>query len=78
MPRYQRAYVAATQRFFLVKNRWWETVAMFVIAFTLFRPDVYRDWLFAPFSVTPVAAMQPVIDGLKPGDNMRLRVEVKE
>jgi hypothetical protein len=72
------SFAAATQRFFLVKNHWWETVAMLVIAFTLFRPDVYRDWFFAPFSVTPVAAMQPVIDNLKPGDNMRLRVEVEE
>ena len=50
------SFAAATQHFFLVKNRWWETVAMFVIAFTLFRPDIYRDWFFAPFSVTPVVS----------------------
>jgi TRAP transporter 4TM/12TM fusion protein len=72
------SFAAATQHHFLVKNRWWETVAMLVIAFTLFRPDIYRDWFFVPYSVTPIAAMQPVIDSLKPGDNMRLRVEVEE
>ena len=72
------SFAAATQRYFLVANRWWETVAMLAIAFTLFRPDIYRDWFFAPFSVTPVATMQSVIDGLKPDQNMRLRIEVEE
>ncbi len=72
------SFAAATQHHFLVKNRWWETVALLVVAFTLFRPDIYRDWFAAPYSVTPAENMQPMIDRLKPGDNMRLRIEVEE
>ena len=72
------SFAAATQQHFLVKSRVWETIALLFVAFTLFRPDIYRDWFFAPYRVAPVAQMQPVIDALKPGENMRLRIEVEE
>ncbi len=72
------AFAAATHRFFLVDNRLWETLALLLVTFSLFRPDVYRDWLHPPFSVKPVGEMQAVIEGLKPGQNMRLRIEVEE
>jgi hypothetical protein len=72
------AFAAATHRYFLVASRWWESIALLVVAFSLFRPDIYRDWFFPPFSVVPATAMQSTIAGLKPGDRMRLRIEVEE
>jgi hypothetical protein len=72
------SFAAATQRHFLVPNRGWETLALLFVAFTLFRPDVYRDMFFPPFSVQPAAQMQPTIAALQPGQNMRLRIEVSE
>ncbi len=72
------AFAAATHGYFLVPSRRWETAALLVVAFSLFRPDVYRDWFFPPFSVTPVEQVPAVIAALKPGDNMRLRIEVEE
>jgi TRAP transporter 4TM/12TM fusion protein len=71
-------FAAATQGFFLVRNRKWETVVLVLVTFTLFRPDIYRDWLYTPYSVKPVGEMQEVISRLKPGENMRLRIEVTE
>ncbi len=71
-------FAAVTQGFFLTRNRAWETVAMVLITFTLFRPDIYRDWFYAPYSVAPVTQLQAEIDKLKPDQNMRLRIEVEE
>jgi TRAP-type uncharacterized transport system fused permease subunit len=71
-------FAAVTQGFFLTRNRAWEAVAMALITFTLFRPDIYRDWFFAPYSVAPVTQLQAEISKLKPDQNMRLRIEVEE
>ncbi len=71
-------FAAVTQGFFFVRNRAWETAVLVVVTFTLFRPDIYRDWFYAPYSVAPVTQLQAEIDKLKPDDNMRLRIEVEE
>ena len=71
-------FAAATQGFFLTRNRAWETAILLLITFTLFRPDIYRDWFYAPYRVAPVEQMQAVIDELKVDQNMRLRIEVED
>ena len=71
-------FAAVTQGYFFARNRILEAVALVVVAFSLFRPDIYRDWLYAPYSVAPVEKMQSVISQLKVDDNMRLRIEVEE
>ncbi len=71
-------FAAATQGFFLVRNRMWETAVLLLITFTLFRPDIYRDWFYAPYRVVPVEKVQEVIEQLKVDENMRLRIEVEE
>ena len=71
-------FAAATQGFFFTRNRKWETVALLLITFSLFRPDIYRDWFYTPYRVAPVGEMQAVIDNLKVDQNMRLRIEVEE
>ena len=42
-------FVAATQNWLLTRNRWYETVALLLICFTLFRPGFWLDQLQAPF-----------------------------
>ncbi len=42
------AFAAATQGFFLTKSRIWETVALIVVAFTLFRPGFWWDMAYPP------------------------------
>ncbi len=71
-------FAAATQGFFIARSRKWETAALLLITFSLFRPDIYRDWFYAPYSVVPVEKMQTVINQLKVDQNMRLRIEVEE
>lgn len=68
-------FAAATQGFFLVKNRIWETVALLLVAFTLFRPGFWLDQIAPPFDdIDPVQIVE--VAGEKPADSMiRLAVE---
>ncbi len=48
-------FASATQGWFLTKNRIWETVAMLLVAFTLFRPGFWLDMISPPFEENPGA-----------------------
>ncbi|NWN92326.1 TRAP transporter permease [Marinobacter adhaerens] len=64
-------FSAATQGFWFTKTRWWETVGLLLIAFTLFRPGFWWDEVYPPTQERPgsellqhvedVPAGQPVI-----------------
>ena len=67
-------FAAATQGWFLAKNRFYETIALLLIAFTLFRPGFWMDMVSAPFDeVTPAEINQAAADTM-PGNDLRLRV----
>ena len=65
------AFAAATQRYFLVRNRIWESLVLLLIAFTLFRPGFWLDQVSPPFEpvtgdqILSVVADQPADAGLK-------------
>ena len=42
-------FAAATQGYFFVKNKVWETVALLLVAFTLFRPGYWLDQVASPY-----------------------------
>ncbi|MFD1696112.1 TRAP transporter permease [Roseibium aestuarii] len=46
-------FAAATQGYFLAKSRIWETAALLVVAFTLFRPGFWLDYVQPPFIDRP-------------------------
>jgi hypothetical protein len=46
-------FAAATQGFWLVRSKWWETVALLLIAFTLFRPGFWLDMVQPPYDERP-------------------------
>lgn len=58
-------FAAATQGFWMVKSRIWETVALLLIAFTLFRPGFWLDYVQPPYDektgieAVELAASQP-------------------
>ena len=51
---------------------------MLLITFSLFRPDIYRDYFYTPYRVAPVEQLQAVVNELQVDQNMRLRIEVEE
>src|SRR5262245_42859983 len=67
-------FVAATQRWLLTWNRWYETLALLLICFTLFRPSYWLDRVEAPFDPRPAANIISVADALPQGSTLRFRV----
>jgi TRAP transporter 4TM/12TM fusion protein len=68
-------FAAATQRWFLTKNRWWETLTMLLIAFTLFRPGYFWDRIYPPLIEKPATELVQILDNLEPGSQLRLEVK---
>ncbi len=60
-------FAAATQGWFLVRNKIWESVALLLIAFTLFRPGYWLDKIQAPFYSQPSDKTFEVVDSATAG-----------
>ena len=69
------AFAAATQGFFLTKSRIWETVALLLVAFTLFRPGFWWDMVFPPLSEEPAANLEQVVGAMDPGAQVRIKLK---
>ena len=67
-------FVAATQHWLLTRNRWYETLALLLICFTLFRPGYWLDQLQAPFDARPPSEIMSVAESIPQGLTMRFRV----
>lgn len=69
------AFAAATQGWFVIKSRWWETFALLVIAFTLFRPGYFWDKVYPPLIEKAPTELVQVLDTLDPGSQLRLKLK---
>jgi len=64
-------FAAATQGFFLVRNRIWESLLLLLIAFTLFRPGFWLDQIqppremVEPTKIAEIAAEKPADDQIR-------------
>jgi len=67
-------FVSATQNWLVTRNRWYETVALLLICFTLFRPGYWLDQLQAPFDTRPASDIVSVADTIPRGSTLRFRV----
>ncbi|NNE88045.1 MAG: TRAP transporter permease [Silicimonas sp.] len=67
-------FAAATQGWFLARNRFYESIALLLVAFTLFRPGFWMDMVVPPFeNVAPAAIEQAAMD-TPVGENLRLEI----
>ena len=67
-------FAAATQGFFLVRNKVWETVALLLITFTLFRPGFWMDMIVPPLESVPATQIEDVAAKMPADAQVRLRV----
>lgn len=67
-------FAAATQGWFLAKNRFYETLALLLIAFTLFRPGFWMDMVFPPYTEEAPAELVQAAADTPAGQDLRLRV----
>ena len=68
-------FAAATQGHWLVKNRWWDTVVLLLVAFMLFRPGYFWDKIDPPFKDMPGTQIFQIADTMEPGETIRFVVE---
>jgi len=68
------AFAAATQGYFIVRSRIWETAILLVVAFTLFRPGFWWDMVYPPLQSVPGAQVMAVATAA--AENAQLRVRV--
>jgi len=67
-------FAAATQGWFFTKSKIWETVALLMIAFTLFRPGFLLDKIAPPFDERPGIEAMKIAEGMPEGAKMRIRL----
>ncbi len=67
-------FAAATQGWFLFKSRVWESVALLLIAFTLFRPGFWLDYVSPPFEERPGYEALALAEDMPDGATMRIRI----
>lgn len=68
-------FAAATQGWFLVRSRWYESLLLLLIAFTLFRPGYWMDQLQDPWQPIAPEAFVQTLGEVKPKTLLRLRVQ---
>ena len=68
-------FAAATQGFFLVKSRWYESVLLLLVAFTLFRPGFWMDRLHDPYRDTAPAELAQTMEQVEAESTLRLEME---
>lgn len=67
-------FAAATQGWFLTRNKFWETIVLLVIAFAIFRPGFFMDYIYPPYEDLPPARFEEALGNAEPGAPFRLRV----
>ncbi|WP_119353433.1 TRAP transporter permease [Azohydromonas sediminis] len=68
-------FAAATQGYFLVKSRWWETAALLLVTFTLFRPGYWWDMVYPPYEERPASELMTLVEAAPAGERKRVWVE---
>ncbi|MGP9803922.1 TRAP transporter permease [Paracoccus sp. NSM] len=67
-------FAAATQGWFLVRNRIWESALLLLIAFTIFRPGFFWSYVYPPFEERPGTEFVQALEDSVPGEGLRLRI----
>ena len=67
-------FAAATQGWFLARNRIYESIALLLIAFTLFRPGFWMDMVSPPYSEEEPSAIVQAAADVPLGEKLRIRV----
>ncbi len=68
-------FAAATQGYFLVRSRWYETALLFLITFALFRPGFWWDMVYPPFDKAPPTELMKIVEAKPANANLRLWIE---
>lgn len=68
-------FTAATQGFFLVRSRWYESMALMLVAFSLFRPGFWMDQIIPPHKQIAPTELIQAANSMVAGTELRLWVQ---
>ena len=68
-------FAAATQGFWLVKSKLWESIALCLVAFTLFRPGFFWDEIYPPFEQLPATQIETIAEQTPENGELRINVQ---
>ena len=68
-------FAAATQGYFLVRSRWYESIALLLVTFTLFRPGFWWDMVYPPFERVPGSQLTKLVEAAPKDGRLRIWVE---
>lgn len=67
-------FAAATQGYFLVRSRWYESLLLLLAAFTLFRPGFWMDLAHDPYREHAPAELVQVLGEVEENSQLRVRI----
>lgn len=67
-------FSAATQGWWFVKNKWWETVLLLVLTFSFFRPGFWWDMIYPEHNLFPGTQISEQVNNLTPNEKLSLVV----
>jgi hypothetical protein len=68
-------FAAATQGYFLVRSRWYESIELLLVTFARFRPGFFWDEVYAPYVDAPPAEFMKLVEEAPVGANKRVWIE---
>ncbi|MBP8054115.1 MAG: TRAP transporter permease, partial [Burkholderiaceae bacterium] len=68
-------FAAATQGHFIVKSRWYETIVLLLVTFTLFRPGYWWDMAYPPYTEVPASQISKLIELQPANASKRIWIE---
>ncbi|MEO8537985.1 MAG: TRAP transporter fused permease subunit, partial [Betaproteobacteria bacterium] len=69
------AFAAGTQGWFVVRNRWYESVLLLVATFTLLRPGFWLDLVSPRYETVPAQRLIELAESAPTGTGLRVRIE---
>ncbi|PHQ24247.1 C4-dicarboxylate ABC transporter [Marinobacter guineae] len=66
-------FSAATQGFWFTHTRWWETLGLLLITFTLFRPGFWWDMVYPPVENRPGTEIMEYIETVPAGEDIVIK-----
>jgi len=68
-------FAASTQGYWLSKSRLWESVALLLVAFALFRPGFFMDYVYPPYDTLAGKHLYQVAESLPKNGKLRFYVD---
>ena len=67
-------FAAATQGWMITRSRWYESLLLLLVAFTLFRPGFWMDIVHDPYQSIPPAEITQALDRMDEDSNLRMQI----